>query len=263
MHYMYKPSNSSLPKTEGRLATVMPSSSIAAANREVKKVLDEPADLTTKRGTYEHFTPEEKALIGKRAAEFGIRASIRYFSTKFPGRSLKVSSVRTWMTKYQKELAARKRAGEDTTVKELGKKKTGRPLMLGEELDRQVHAYLTALSESGAVVNTAIAIACAKGLVKCHDSNLLVCNGGHILLTKHWAKYLLERMEFVKRRASTKAKVPPAEFDKFKAQFIFDVRAIIEFEEIPCELVINWEQTGIHYVPVSSWTMAREGLKRV
>ena len=105
-------------------------------------MLDEPADSTTKRGTYEHFTPEENALIGKRAAEFGIRASIRYFSTKFPGHSLKESSVRTWMTKYQKELAARKRAGEDTTVKELGKKKTGRPLMLGEELDRQVRAYL-------------------------------------------------------------------------------------------------------------------------
>ena len=34
----FKPSNSSLPKPEGRLATV-PSSSIAAANREVKKVL--------------------------------------------------------------------------------------------------------------------------------------------------------------------------------------------------------------------------------
>ena len=72
----------------------MPSSSIAAANREVKKVVDEPADLTTKRGTYEHFTPEEKALIGKRAAEFGIRNSIRYFSMKFPGPS---SSLRAHM----------------------------------------------------------------------------------------------------------------------------------------------------------------------
>lgn len=34
-------------------------------------------------------------------------------------------------------------------------------------------------------------------------------------------------------------------------------------EEIPCKLVINWDQTGIHYVPVSSWTMAKEGSKRV
>ena len=158
----FKPSNSNLPQPEGCLATVMPSSSIMAANREVKKVLNEPAESTTRRGTYEYFTSEEKALIGKRAAEFGIRASIHYFSKKFPGRSLKESSVRMWMIKYRREIAARKLAGEDTTVKELGKKKIGRPLMLGEDLDRQVCTYLRAVRENGAVFNTAIAIACAK-----------------------------------------------------------------------------------------------------
>ena len=34
-------------------------------------------------------------------------------------------------------------------------------------------------------------------------------------------------------------------------------------EEIPYDLVINWDQTGIHYVPVGSWTMEKEGAKRV
>ena len=29
------------------------------------------------------------------------------------------------------------------------------------------------------------------------------------------------------------------------------------------ELVINWDQTGLNYVPVSQWTMAQEGAKRV
>ena len=33
--------------------------------------------------------------------------------------------------------------------------------------------------------------------------------------------------------------------------------------EIPVSLVINWDQTGIHYVPVSSWTMEIAGLKQV
>ena len=32
-------------------------------------------------------------------------------------------------------------------------------------------------------------------------------------------------------------------------------------EDIPNELVINWDHMGIHYVPVSNWTMAAEGLK--
>ena len=70
-------------------------------------------------------------------------------------------------------------------------------------------------------------------------------------------------MEFVKRRTCTKAKVSLPDFERFKAQFVFDVKAVIEMEEIPSELVINWDQTGIHYVLVSSWTMAKEGSKPV
>ena len=148
-------------------------------------------------------------------------------------------------------------------MKELANKRLGRPLILGEDLDKQVRAYLIALWENGAVVNTAITIACAKGVVKCFNSNLLDCNGGHISLTKHWAKYLMERMGFVKRHTSTKAKISLPDFKRYKAQFIFDVKAMIEIEEIPSDLVISWDQTGIHYVPVSSWMMAKEDSKQV
>ena len=38
---------------------------------------------------------------------------------------------------------------------------------------------------------------------------------------------------------------------------------MIEMEEIPEDLVMNWDQTGIHNVPVSSYTMEKEGAKRV
>ena len=34
-------------------------------------------------------------------------------------------------------------------------------------------------------------------------------------------------------------------------------------EDIPADLVLNWDHTGIHYVPVSSYTMEKEGSKRV
>ncbi len=104
---------------------------------------------------------------------------------------------------WKKEIASKKRAGEDVTVKKLTDKKKGRPLLLGCELNKQVQVYLTSLRENGAVINTAIAMACAEGVVKSYDSNLLECNGGHISLTKHWAKYL---MGLVKRWASMKAR---------------------------------------------------------
>ncbi len=73
-------------------------------------------------------------------------------------------------------------------------------------------------------------------------------------------------MGFVKRRASTKAKVTPADFEMHKlhkGQFLFDVITIAKTEEISRALVTNWDHTGIHYVPVSLGTKVKEGSKRV
>ena len=84
--------HSALPKPHGSLS--VPASTIAAANEAVKKVLDidtgpraKNAACSSRRGAYEHFTPKEKARIGKRAAEHGVTATLRFFSKAFPGRS--------------------------------------------------------------------------------------------------------------------------------------------------------------------------------
>ena len=63
---------------------------------------------------------------------------------------------------------------------------------------------------------------------------------------------LLNRMGYVKREASTTAKVTVEDFADMKAQFLFDIQAFITFEEIPLELVFKWDHTGIHYVPESN-----------
>ena len=104
---------------------------------------------------------------------------------------------------------------------------------------------------------------CAEGLVKSHDSNLLQANGGQIAITKLWAQIFLLQMGYVKRKATTKAKVPVSKFDELKDQFLLDTKSIVEMEGIPNDLIINWDLTGLHYVPVSSWTVVKEGLKRV
>ena len=54
--FKYFQTKSSLPKPDGPLSTVVPSSSIVAANKEVKQALDKPEGkytLTPKCGTYE------------------------------------------------------------------------------------------------------------------------------------------------------------------------------------------------------------------
>ena len=90
-------------------------------------------------------------------------------------------------------------------MKKVPKKKRGHLFLLGEELEMQVGAYFNALIVNGAVVSTSIAIACAEGIVRSKDSNLLASSGGHITLGKHWGHQILSHLGYVKHRASTKA----------------------------------------------------------
>ena len=52
-------------------------------------------------------------------------------------------------------------------------------------------------------------------------------------------------------------------FDEVKKLFLQDIRNVMMMDEVPAEFVINWDQTGLNYVPVSQWTMEQEGAKRV
>ena len=104
-------------------------------------------------------------------------------------------------------------------VREFVPKKRGQPLLIGEELDEQVREYIRELRREGVVINSDVAIAVGTGIVMNSNANLLVTNSGHIDLTKHWAKYLLSCMDFVKRRVNTKAKVTVEYFDELKKLF--------------------------------------------
>ena len=70
-------------------------------------------------------------------------------------------------------------------------------------------------------------------------------------------------MGLVKRKGNTKAKVNIKDFNEMKKLFHLDIKGVVAMDEVPPELIINWDQTGLNYVPVSSWTMAEEGSKRV
>ena len=169
-----------------------------------------------------------------------------------------------WKNSYLQELQTRKRSGNaDVAITALPPKKTGRPLLLDEKTDKEVQMYLLALREAGGAVNRGIARASATGIIKRKNSNWLACNGGNILLTKDWSQYLLERMNFVKRKANTKAKITIENFAELRSIFLSDIQAVIEMEEVPPCLVINWDHTALKYVPVGSWTMAKEGAKKI
>ena len=44
---------------------------------------------------------------------------------------------------------------------------------------------------------------------------------------------------------------------------MLDIKQIVDLEDIPPALIINWDQTAIYYIPPASWTMGVEGSKRV
>ena len=59
-------------------------------------------------------------------------------------------------------------------------------------------------------------------------------------------------MNFVKRKANTKAELAVADFIELKSQFISDIRTFIkDLEEVPDYLLLNnWDQTAIN---MSQW----------
>lgn len=92
------------------------------------------------------------------------------------------------------------------------------------------------------MINAAITMATAIAIVRKAE------NGGPITVTSNWAKSILYRMNFVERRGSSYAKITVANFEVVKEQFVLDVNAVVEMEDIPPDLVLNWDQTGISIV---------------
>ena len=52
-------------------------------------------------------------------------------------------------------------------------------------------------------------------------------------------------------------------FDSLKSQFLEDITLTVKLQEIPSELIVNWDQKDVKIMPVSSWTIEKKGTRRV
>ena len=68
-------------------------------------------------------------------------------------------------------------------------------------------------------------------------------------------------MGFIKRKSSTAGKVSLSDFEAKRAQFLFDIQVLVMITEIPNDLIMY--HTGLHYVPILNWTMAKDILKQL
>ena len=72
-------------------------------------------------------------------------------------------------------------------------------MKIGENLDKQVMEYVSYMRSTGTAVNTVVVMSCAEGTLMHEDASML----SRVDLNKGWARYLLHRMGFVKRKATT------------------------------------------------------------
>ena len=234
---------------------------LSEVNETMRNVLHTP-ETPKSRGKYAAYSPQDRAMLGKYCAEHGATATIRKFKETFP--NLSDSTVRSMRSKYNKLVTNKKRKLDFTEIDEIQSKKRGRPLLLGCELDQKVQHYIKTLRENGAVINTAIVLAAAHGIVASTDKSLLTENGGSISFGKNWAKSLLSRMNMVKRKGSTSCKADKIDnFDELKTDFLCKIEDVVSEYDIPSDMIINWDHAGLNVIPVSDWTMEVEGRKRV
>ena len=136
--------------------------------------------------------------------------------------------------------------------------------LLGYKLDTKVQMYLKKVTEGGGVISARIAVAAARGILLTCDKSLLIEFEGHVELNRHWAYLLFQRMNFVQRKVTTaKSKLAITDFNWIKEQFLEEVVATVKMEEIPLELILNWDQTGMKIAPSDTWIMDRQGVRQV
>ena len=128
------PSRGFLPDPEGELSTKVPKSMVSSANEEVRTALEHSGEKKRSRGTYDKYTPQEKASIACQAIENGVTNTLRKYNENMQDRTLKESTIRTWVKAYKQELALKRCAGVVVTapIAILESKRRGRPLLLGD-----------------------------------------------------------------------------------------------------------------------------------
>lgn len=154
--------------------------------------------------------------------ENGIPAAKRKFPKEL-GVSISENTIRGFKVAYLEELSRKSRAKDEVPIAALPLKKRGRPLMLGERLDSKVQNYIRRTRDTGGIITTAVVIAGARGIVNAMDRTLLPEFGGHVKIDVTWAKSLLQRMNFTKRKGTTKFTMSVTDFQKMKEEFLQEV----------------------------------------
>ena len=114
------------------------------------------------------YSDTERARIGSYAHQHGVAPAARYYS-----RNVEVcatdSTVRSIHDVYREHLKFHRHCGITEPIRTLPGKARGRPLLLGNDLDKKLQLYVKKLRESSAVVSSKVVMAAARGILKIYD----------------------------------------------------------------------------------------------
>ena len=73
------------------------------------------------------------------------------------------------------------------------------------------------------------------------------------------AQSFLRRHGYVKRKGTKAARKVPNDFDFIRMEFLAEVSKLVKDNEIPPELIINFDQTNVNIIPVGDYTLEKSG----
>ena len=207
--------------------------------------------LKQSRGSYQVYSDKDRFLIGKDSSIYGPSSATRKWKKTYP--NLNESTVRGFRKRYEaqiKDAHRKKKSPKKVIVNKL----RGRPCLLGDKIDPLVQNYLKATRYKRGVVNSLVAIATAKALLKQYPR----LEKENLKIERSWAQSLFRRMGFVRRIKTTgKVHIPVGAQKEPELKFLHQIVNQVEKYQITPSLNISFNQTPSKYVQVSSMTIVK------
>ena len=193
---------------------------------------------------------------------------------------LKRHDVSKWRTlngsmlsKWNKQMLAADAAEEDeyelgegaaTHEHKRGKSGPGRPVLVPPELRGRIRAVIRRYLATGLEGNsTARRPVIVDEIEAAGYGNILSENRGSFDVSTSWINKLCQKMELPMRDQTSGAKPLPADWEQQLERFAHRLAYLVFTHDIPKDLIIGFDQTGVRLVPNTGRGRAPKGAKHV
>ena len=175
------------------------------------------------------YSASKRLSITRYASNHGVARAARHFSSVL-SHPVNESTVRSMQKKYLQKIK-----------------------------QHTIRNYILKLREAGGVVIVPIVIAVACVIIAHERKDMLSEFGGSFIPTKNWARCMLDRMGFTKPKGTKVAKKKSDDLHEIQQNFVLKFLDVVSKHQIPADMVVNWDQTGVRMVSSGNWTMEKKG----